>query len=68
MCGAACSEQLSWAIHAEQQAALEEAKEASKALERQRCLALTELHGLVARGRRVVVTATRRGAAVSSGS
>ena len=35
---------------AEQQAAVEEAKEASKALERQRSMALTELHGLVARG------------------
>lgn len=35
---------------AEQQAAAEEAKEASRALERQRAMALTELHGLVARG------------------
>lgn len=35
---------------AEQQAALEEAKEASRALERQRSMALTELNGLVARG------------------
>eukprot|EP00913_Durusdinium_trenchii_P020248 g19021.t1 len=35
---------------AEQQAAAEEAKEASKALERQRALALNELHGLLARG------------------
>eukprot|EP00435_Cladocopium_sp_Y103_P047608 s508_g14.t1 len=37
-------------FQAEQQAALEEAKEASKALERQRSMALTELNGLVARG------------------
>jgi len=39
-----------FASKAEQQAAVEEAKEASKALERQRSMALTELHGLVARG------------------